>query len=142
MNDSKKILTSILHIVQMGQSGIEAVRNKAVKPEMEKLLLEQMQDYKHMESQAQKLSNQLGWNLPPINVMTQKMSAYSAKCRLLFGDTDSTIAAMLVQGNTRGMILGLKDLHQAAEIEPSVHQLANKLLNMENLNIQKAREYL
>lgn len=109
---------------------------------MQRLLQEQMQDYKHMEGQARKLSHELGWKLPPVNSMAQKMSSISAKCRLMFGDTDSTIAAMLVQGNTRGMILGLKDLHQASEIESAVDQLANKLLNMENVNIQKAREYL
>lgn len=142
MNDNEKILTSILQTVQMGQSGIECVENKAIQPELKQLLREQMQDYQHMESQAHALSERLNYRLQSINPMVQKMSSLTAKCRLMAGDTDSTIAAMLVQGNTKGMIMGLKELHKAQQVDEAVDQLANKLLDMENINIQNARAFL
>lgn len=142
MKDSKQVLTSVLHTVQMGQSGIKAVMNQAVKPELQLLLQEQLTEYKTIEVESNQLATRHGWEIPPRNKVLEKMSTTCAKCRLFVGDTDSVIAGMLIQGNTRGMILGIKNLKQVQELDDSVENVANKLLNLENVNIQKSQEFL
>lgn len=142
MKESKEILTSVLHTAQMGQTGIQAVMNRAVKPELQELMQDQLNEYQMIETETNRLASDRGWELPTRNMMVDKMSSMCAKCRLMAGDSDSVIAGMLIQGNTRGMILGLKNLHHASDIDPAVSQIANKLLNLENINIQKSREFL
>ena len=65
-----------------------------------------------------------------------------SKMQLIGGQTDSKIAGMLIQGNTRGVILGLKNLRTASKTNPSVCKLAQKLLDQEDKNIQRTRQYL
>ena len=52
MKDSKEILSSILKTTQMGQIGIRAVRDKAVRTEMKQALSDQLKEYDAIESQA------------------------------------------------------------------------------------------
>lgn len=142
MKDSRAVLTSVLHTAQMGISGIEAVRHRAVKSRLQTLLQEQLQQYSTIAEESKHLAETKGWTLPKRNMLVDKMSCIGAKCRLMAGDTDSAIAGMLIQGNTRGMILGEKNLHQAVQLDPAVSDIANKLLNLENINIQKSRDFL
>ena len=61
---------------------------------------------------------------------------------MIGGEVDSKIAGMLIQGNTRGVILGLKNLRKAQKADPKVRDLAQRILNRENMNIQKSQPYL
>ena len=142
MKESREILTSITHTAQMGQSGIHAVKDKAVSPGLRQLLQEQLTEYESIEKQSLSLAKARHWELPKRRVILEKMSAGYSRMRLLAGDTDSLIAGMLVQGNTRGMILGIKNLHKSHGLDPTVKELAQTLLNNENINIQKSREFL
>lgn len=136
------MLTSILHTVQMGQSGIRAVENAAVSSGMQTHLHAQMQEYDRIESKSMALAAKRNWQLPKINSAVTTMSSMGAKCRLMARNKDSTIAGMLIQGNTRGIILGVRNLNQSKNLDPEIHQLANELLNLENTNIQKSQVFL
>ena len=70
------------------------------------------------------------------------MSTMMSKVQLMGGEVDSKIAGMLIQGNTRGMILGLKNLRKASKADPRARDLAQRLLNRENMNIQKSQQFL
>ena len=65
-----------------------------------------------------------------------------ARMQLMGKDKDSKIAKMLVQGNTRGLIKGLKNLHHWVPLDPSVDAIAQKLVTREKENIRQACEYL
>ena len=142
MIESKNILTSVLHTAQMGVSGIDAVQNRAVNPQLQTLLQQQRQEYAAIADQSLHLAQEKGWELPHRSRFVETMSTTCAKCRLMVGDTDSTIAGMLIQGNTRGMILGIKNLNKASDTDPDVAAVAKSLLNLENMNIQKSQEFL
>jgi uncharacterized protein (DUF305 family) len=60
----------------------------------------------------------------------------------MFGNADSKLAAMMIQGNTRGMIVVLKDLHQTREPDKQVEKLSQKLLETENSNITQMQGFL
>jgi hypothetical protein len=49
---------------------------------------------------------------------------------------------MMIQGNTRGMIVVLKDLHQTREPDKQVEKLSQKLLETENSNITQMQGFL
>lgn len=142
MNANKDVLTSVLHTAQMGISGIEAVKHKAEKPELRQLLQEQQDEYSRIEAESIRLAQKKGWELPHRNVMLDTMSCMMARCKVMVGNKDSVIAGMLIQGNTRGMITGIKNLHQHQELDSSVNQIAGNLLNLENINIQKSQKFL
>ena len=140
--NNEEILTSMLHTVQMGQSGIRCVMDRAIGPGLKTELHNQLREYDALEKETLKLATNQGWKLTNLNPAVQAMSAMMAKLQLMGGETDSKIAGMLIQGNTRGMITGIKNLRKTPQITQPVKALSQKLLNMENINIQQAQQYL
>lgn len=142
MNDNKELLTSVLHTVQMGQTGIRSVQHKAVRADLRQELRDQLQEYDTIEKETLRLAQARGWELRNVNPVVTNMSRMMAKFQLMRGEVDSKIAGMLIQGNTRGIILGVKNLNRATHSDSQITQLAQRLLNRENMNIQKSQPYL
>ena len=70
------------------------------------------------------------------------MSETMSQMKLMGGNKDSKIAAMMIQGNTRGMITGLKNAHQHYEKDEKVTALCDKLLSFETANIKQMQPFL
>ena len=70
------------------------------------------------------------------------MADMASRSKLMYGKNDSKIAAMMVQGNTRGVIKGLKNLHRYHQNDGSVTQLCEKLLDCEKENIRQMEDFL
>ena len=142
MKSNREILTSMLHTVQMGQTGIRCIMDNAVKTDLKAELKDQLHEYDMLEKETLQVAQNMGLELKNLHPALETMSNMMSKMQLIGGDTDSKIAGMLIQGNTRGMILGLKNLRKAANIQPQVQALAQKIINRENMNIQKSQPYL
>ena len=62
--------------------------------------------------------------------------------KLRHGNSDSAIADMIIQENTRAMIDGLKDLHQYQQQDSQVSVLSQRLLDCETANIRQMQQFL
>lgn len=140
--NNEKMLTSVLHTVQMGQSGIRCVMDAAVRPGLKQEMRQQLRIYDRMEAQARQLAAKHDLQLQDIHPGILKMSDLMAKARLIGGERDSKIAGMLIQGNTRGMILGMKNLRQGQRTSQEVRALAESLVAQEKKSIENTEEYL
>ena len=142
MKTNKEVLTSVIKTVQMGQSGIRCVQEKARATQLQQILQDQLNEYDSIERQAYALATRKGWLLDPLDSSVERMSSMMARMQLVGKNKDSKIAKMLVQGNTQGMIKGLKNLHHCVPLDPSVDAIAHKLLTTEQENIRQACDYL
>ena len=140
--NNEKMLTSLLHTVQMGQSGIKCVMGSVVRPALKQEMMHQLKTYDRMEAQARQLAAQNGLQLRDIHPGILKMSDLMAKARLVGGERDSKIAGMLIQGNTRGMILGIKNLRRGKKTDTEVQALARSLVEQERLSIENTKGFL
>lgn len=140
--NSKEMLTSVLHTVQMGQSGIKCVKDQAVRPALKRELQKQLVEYDAMEAKARQLAKQNKWQIKDIHPGILKMADMMSKAQLLGGERDSKIAGMLIQGNTRGMILGMKNLRKGSKADPEVRALTQKLISQERSSIEDSQRYL
>ena len=112
MKESKELLSSILKTTQMGQVGIRSVLDSNMRPTLRNALESQLREYDSIETEAHCIASSRGWQVPELDPMVRTMADMMTRMRLTGGNTDSKIAGMMIQGNTRGMIMGLKDLHQ------------------------------
>ncbi len=142
MKTNKEILCSILKTTQMGQVGIRSVQEQAEKSELKQALASQLREYDQIESEARELARQRGWQLQELNQGVAVMSDMMSRAMLAGGDRDSKIAGMMIQGNTRGVIKGLKNAHRHAHPDGKVSALAEKLLSTEDRNIAEMRPFL
>lgn len=140
--NSKEMLTSVLHTVQMGQSGIKCVQDQAIRPGLKQELKKQLRVYDAMEAEARQLAQAKGWEMKDIHPGILKMSDMMAKARLMGGERDSKIAGMLIQGNTRGMIQGMKHLRQGKRADSDVQALTQRLVAQEKVSIENSQQFL
>ena len=135
-------LSSITKTAQMGQIGILCVLDRAQNQDLKNALNSQLNEYDMIEAEAKKLANQKGWEIEEINPGVKSMSKAYTKACLMMGNADSRIAAMMINGNTRGMIKSIKNQHHAKEHDSQVDALAEKLLLNETNNIKQMQAFL
>lgn len=135
-------MTSALNTVQMGQLGIRSVLDYSTRTELRQALESQLREYDSIETQADELAAARGWELPEVDPAIRFMSNMMARARLIGREPDSKIAAMMIQGNTRGVILGQKNLHRSDHHDKTVEGLCQRLLDMEQENIRQMQGFL
>ena len=142
MKTNKEVLSSILKTVQMGQIGIRSVQDAAIKTDLKAALDSQLREYDQIETQAHKIAAERGWKLHELNPAIRSMSETMSRMKLMGGNTDSKIAGMMIQGNTRGMITGLKNSHDHYQKDEKVSTLSEKLLRTEDANSSQMKPFL
>ena len=142
MKGSKDVLSSIIKTAQMGQIGIRSVLNAPLRASLKDALRSQLREYDAIEREALELACNRGWTLEQLDPAIKHMTNMMTKMRLKFGDTSSKAAAMMIQGNTRGIIKGYKNLNQFSASDERITVLSRKLLDCEQANIQQMQGFL
>lgn len=142
MKDSKEVLASILKTTQMGQIGIRSVQDAALRPEMKQALSDQLKEYDAIETQAHAVAEERGWRVEELDPGVRKMAEMMAHARLRGRNKDSKIAAMMMKGNNRGIIKGLKNIHRYHGRDERIMELSQKLIDCENENIKQMENFL
>jgi len=142
MKTSKELLSSLLKTTQMGQVGIRSVLDTGMQPELRKALHSQLQEYDSIETEAHALAAQRGWEVRELDPAVRFMADMSVRMRLNGQDTDSKIAGMMIQGSTKGMIKGLKNLHRLSRADAPLETLSQKLLDCETAGIRQMQPFL
>ena len=142
MKNSQQILSSVLKTTQMGQIGIRSVLDTRMRPGLRKAVEEQLREYDQIETEAHALAGQRGWELKDLDPAVRMMSNMVARMKLSAGGTESKIADMMIQGNTKGMIKGLRNMHQFPREDSRITALSQKLLDTETANIRQMQAFL
>lgn len=142
MKGSKDILSSILKTTQMGQTGIRCVLKLPLRSTLRTALKEQLEEFDSIEQEAQSIASSRGWTLEELDPTVKSMAKMVTRTRLSFGNINSKVAAMMIQGNTRGIIKGYKNIHQLYESDERVSTLTQKLLDCESANVKQMQGFL
>ena len=142
MKGSKDVLSSIIQTAQMGQIGIRSVLNAPLRGNLKDALRSQLREYDAIEREALALASSKGWTLKELNPAVKHMTNMMTKTKLSYGDPTSKTAAMMIQGNTKGIIKGYKNLNQFAMPDELITALSRKLLDCEKENIQQMQGFL
>ena len=142
MKNSQQILSSVLKTAQMGQVGIRSVLDTRMRPGLRKALEQQLREYDQIETEAHALASQRGWELKELDSAVRMMSNMVTRMKLSAGGSESKIADMMIQGSTKGMIKGLRNMHQFPREDSRISALSQKLLDTENANIRQMQAFL
>ena len=142
MKGSKEVLSSLIQTAQMGQIGIRSVLNAPLRASLKDTLRTQLHEYDKIEREALELAAIRGWNLKQLDPAIKHMTNMMTKTRLKFGDSSSKAAAMMIQGSTKGIIKGYRNLNQFAVPDERIAVLSRKLLDCEKSSIQQLQGFL
>ena len=142
MKGSKDVLFSIIKTAQMGQTGIRSVLKAPLRVSMKEALHQQLREYDAIEREALELAAVRGWAPEQLDPAVKAMSNMMTKMKLATGDPTSKAAAMMIQGNTRGIIKGYKNLNQFPPSDQRIITLSQKLLDCEKAGCQQMQGFL
>ena len=142
LKDSKEILSSILKTTQMGQVGIRSILDYAMEPGLRMALKSQLAEYDGIETEAHTIASRRGWEVPELDPAVRFLSDRMSRMKLGRHGSDSRIADMMIQGNTKGMVKGIRNLHEFDQQDAMVTTLAQKLIDCETANIRQIKPFL
>lgn len=142
MKNSQQALSSILKTTQMGQLGIRSVLESRMRPNLRQALEEQLKEYDRIETEAHTLACQRGWELPELDPAIRAMTNMVTRIKVNGSGTESRIADMMIQGNTKGMIQQTKNARRFPHADMPISALNQKLLDTENANIRQMIRFL
>lgn len=142
MKGSKDVLSSIIKTAQMGQIGIRSVLKAPLSASMKDMLRKQLQEYDNIEREALSLAASRGWTLKQLDPAIKRMTNMMTRMQLSFGNSTSKAAAMMIQGNTRGIIKGYKNRNQYPVSDQRILILSQKLLDCEKDGCQQMQGFL
>lgn len=142
MMRNQEFLSSLLKTTQAGQVEIRSILDTAMGSELRTTLEAQLREYDSMETEALTIALQRGWELSDLDTGLRFLADRATRFRLNGRNTDSGIADIMIQKNTKAMIKGLKKLHQFQEDDAQIRILSQKILDCETANIRQLQQYL
>lgn len=142
MKRSEQFLSVLLKTIQIGQVEIRSLLDTTLGSNLRNTLEIQLREYDSIETEAYTIALQRGWELPELDPGRRFLRDRMTRMKLNGRNTDSRIADILIRGNTKGMILGLKHLHQFEGQDQQIRILSQKLLDCERAHIRQMQNYL
>ena len=142
MKQNQEVLSTLLKTIQIGQTDIRSVLDTTMRSSLRNTLKDQLQEYDSIETEAYTIALQRGWDLTELDPGRRFLRDRMTRMKLNGRNTDSRIADILIQRNTRGMIRGLRNLHQADGLDHQIRILTQKLLDCETAHIRQMQSFL
>lgn len=141
-SEAKSILNSILLTTQMGQMGIRSGLESPVTLDLRSAMMSQLREYDSIEREACNIASTRNWELKDADPVIRLAMNVMVKTRVARGNTDSKLAAMMIRGNTRGMVTGLRNLHKMQISDNLICTLSQRLIDCEQANIMQMQGFL
>lgn len=142
MKKGQQFLSELLKTTQVGQVEIRSVLDTCLGSSLRKTLECQLQEYDSIETEAYTIALQRGWDLAELDPGRRFWKDRVTRMKLNRNNTDSRIADILIQGNTKGMIQALRNLHQFEAQDHQIRILSQKLLDCETAHIRQMQTFL
>lgn len=142
MNENVEMLNYIYQNSNMGKEAVEQILKEGEDIEFREVLKEQLNDYTNIVNSALELLYKEGKKAKDIDAMSKIASYIGIKMGTLKNDSSSHLAEMMIKGSTMGITDITKHLNRYDNIDNEVKYLANKLLKLEEENIESLKPYL
>lgn len=143
MKDSNNLLNSIYKNTDMGITSInELLANGSKNEAFREQIKHQSNEYKEIKTEAENILKQKGFQPKGISSFYKKMADVSVKANVNSDISVAHCAQMMIKGSTMGINKIAKGMRENDNITEQERNLAEKLLNTEQENIEKLIRFL
>lgn len=142
MNGNVELLNFVYQNSQMGVETIKQLIGIVEDKDFKQHLDSQYREYEKFHSSAREMLNEKGFVEKGIGAPNKIMTYLMINMQTLTDKTSSHISEMLITGSTMGVIDAIKKLKEYKGAEPKIRSLMDKLLKMEEDNIQQLKRFL
>jgi hypothetical protein len=127
---------------EMGKDTINQLIGISQDEEYKKMLKSQLKEYKMIYDSTDGKLKELNKESKDINVFSKVTTYAMVNLKTLGDKSPSHISEMLIQGSTMGIVDLTKKLKEYATADKEVRTIANKLLQLEQNNVEECKKYL
>lgn len=142
MNANVELLNYIYQNAEMGKDTINQLIDISQDEGYKKLLQSQLEEYTSIYDRTDKKLKELDKEAKSINSFSKASTYAMINFKTLANKSPSHISEMLIQGSTMGIIDLTKKLKEYADADQEILSLANKLLKLEQNNVEECKKYL
>ena len=142
MLSDTELLNHVYQSAEMGREGIQSVLKYAEDPKLSQALRRQMEEYKQIQDSSAHMLRERGEEPEGISPMVKASSQVMTAMKTMADHSATKIAEMMIQGNTMGVTKSLRVIHDYSMKDERVSDLANKLLETEQNNIEQMKPFL
>ena len=141
LND-EEMLNLISKNAEMGVVGIDAVKDYASSKKFKQELLNQREEYNKIYHSAYSMLKDKGCDVSHINPVAKMSTEMMSRMKTMADSSDSKIAEMMLQGSAMGVAKVIKNANEYAGESKEIRNLAHKLQQTEEYNIENMKRYL
>ena len=142
MDGNVELLNYIHQNSEMGQDTIEQLVGIAKDEEYRNMLQSQLEEYKMIYDITERKIKESDKEAKDINFFSKASTYVMVNLNTLVNKTPSHISEMLIQGSTMGIIDITKKIKEYTNVDKEILDLANKLLQLEQNNVEECKKYL
>ena len=142
MNGNAELLNFIYQNSQMGVNTLSQLMDIAEDEEFRKHLQQQYEEYKDIHEKAKQALNENGYDEKGISALDKIKTYIMVNIQTLTDKSSSHIADMLMVGSNMGIINAIKNLKKYSDAEQSIKSLMERLLKLEENNVQQLKNFL
>jgi len=142
MNGNAELLNFIYQNSQMGVNTLSQLMDIAEDEEFRKHLQQQYEEYKDIHEKAKQALNENGYDEKGISALDKIKTYIMVNIQTLTDKSSSHIAEMLMVGSNMGIINAIKNLKKYSYAEQSIKSLMERLLKLEENNVQQLKNFL
>lgn len=142
MKQDNELLGYVHQNAKMGTDTISYMIKVTNDIPFRKVLESQLNDYQTIADEAQLMCQQRCHKVAEVPDMAAVATSTMLKMNLKADDSVQNMAKMLVKGSTNGVIEITKHIKECNETDTQVKDLANRLLQAEQSNIDQMKAYL
>lgn len=140
--DDEKMLNLISKNAEMGVVGIDAVKDYASGEKFKKELMNQREEYNKIYKSAHNMLTENGCDVSHPSAMAKMSTEMMSRMKTLTDPTDSKIAEMMLQGSAMGVAKVIRNANEYSGDNEQIRDLAHKLQETEEFNIENMKRYL
>lgn len=142
MNGNAELLNFVYQNSQMGVDTLQQLMDITEDQAFKQQLQTQYQQYDEVHRAAKKMLNDNGYDEKGIGALEKIRTYLMINMQTLTDKSPSHIAQMLMVGSNMGVINAIKNLKHYPNSEPQITGLMDRLLKIEENNVQQLKQYL
>ncbi|MDD4296500.1 MAG: hypothetical protein PHC69_06020 [Ruminiclostridium sp.] len=142
MNGNAEMLNFIYQNAEMGVETLNKLKELAEDETFKQYLGAQYTEYKKFNEDARTMLNKNGYDEKGIGAMQRIRTYLMLNMQTLVDKSTSHIAEMIMVGSAMGIIDAVKNIKLYDDVEAEILQLMERLLQFEENNFQKMKQFL
>lgn len=142
MNGNAELLNFVYQNAQMGVNTMKQILDRVEDGSFKEQLRKQLTAYEDFQQEARKMLNENGFDEKGIGAFDRLKTYLMINMQTMMDAGEDHIAKMLITGSNMGIVEATQNIKRYKNAEKDIIKLMERLLHMEEKNVEELKKYL